>query len=54
MSVLPTFAGRECAKCPLKASAASRFLRAYATQVEKLGRLRNGVLQSLTIPPCIY
>jgi hypothetical protein len=51
MSVLATFAGAHGfdRNAPLKASAASRLLRAYATQVETLRRLRNGGSQVVRV-----
>ena len=51
MSVLGTFAGFHSHHhdVPLKASAAARLLRAYATQVETLRRLRNGGSQVVRV-----
>src|SRR5436190_20008969 len=51
MSVLGTFAGAQgCGRdVPLKASAAARLMRAYATQVEALRRLRNGGSQVVRV-----
>ena len=51
MSVLGTFAGAHGygRDVPLKASAAARLMRAYATQVEALRRLRNGGSQVVRV-----
>ena len=51
MSVLGTFAGFHShhRDVPLKASAAARLMRAYATQVETLRRLRNGGSQVVRV-----
>src|SRR5262245_10985462 len=51
MSVLATFAGGRShhGDVPLKASAAARLMRAYATQVETLRRLRNGGSQVIRV-----
>ena len=51
MSVLATFAGGFSygRDVPLKASAAARLMRAYATQVETLRRLRNGGSQVVRV-----
>jgi hypothetical protein len=51
MSVLGTFAGAYGSgrDVPLKASAAARLMRAYATQVETLRRLRNGGSQVIRV-----
>jgi hypothetical protein len=50
MLVLGTFTGREHERNgSLKAAAASRLLRAYATQVETLRRLRNGGSQVVRV-----
>jgi hypothetical protein len=51
MSVLGTFAGANGygRDVPLKASAAARLMRAYATQVETLRRLRNGGSQVVRV-----
>ena len=51
MSVLATFAGGRShhQDVPLKASAAARLMRAYATQVETLRRLRNGGSQVVRV-----
>jgi hypothetical protein len=51
MSVLGTFAGAYGygRDVPLKASAAARLMRAYATQVETLRRLRNGGSQFVRV-----
>ena len=50
MSVLATFAGRASEQnAPAKASAAARLMRAYATQVEALRRLRNGNSQTVRV-----
>jgi hypothetical protein len=51
MSVLGTFAGGYGSgrDVPLKASAAARLMRAYATQVETLRRLRNGGSQVIRV-----
>ena len=51
MSVLGTFAGTHGygRDVPLKASAAARLMRAYATQVEALRRLRNGGSQVVRV-----
>jgi hypothetical protein len=51
MSVLATFAGGYSygRDVPLKASAAARLMRAYATQVETLRRLRNGGSQVVRV-----
>jgi len=51
MSVLGTFAGAygHGRDVPLKASAAARLMRAYATQVETLRRLRNGGSQVVRV-----
>jgi hypothetical protein len=51
MSVLGTFAGvyGHGRDVPLKASAAARLMRAYATQVETLRRLRNGGSQVVRV-----
>jgi hypothetical protein len=50
MLVLGTFTGREHERNgSLKASTASRLLRAYATQVETLRRLRNGGSQVVRV-----
>src|SRR5207302_972216 len=51
MSVLATFAGARSygREVPLKASAAARLMRAYATQVETLRRLRNGGSQVVRV-----
>jgi hypothetical protein len=51
MSVLGTFAGPRAygREVPLKASAAARLMRAYATQVETLRRLRNGGSQIVRV-----
>jgi hypothetical protein len=51
MSVLGTFAGAygSCRDIPLKASAAARLMRAYATQVETLRRVKNGGSQVIRV-----
>ena len=51
MSVLGTFAGANGygRTIPLKASAAAKLMRAYATQVETLRRLRNGNSQTVRV-----
>jgi hypothetical protein len=50
MTVLGTFAGREHERNgQLKAATASRLLRAYATQVETLRRLKNGGSQVVRV-----
>lgn len=51
MSILATFAGGYSygRHVPLKASAAARLMRAYATQVETLRRLRNGGSQVVRV-----
>src|SRR5439155_10077602 len=51
MSVLGTFAGAQGygRDVPWKASAAARLMRAYATQVEALRRLRNGGSQVVRV-----
>ena len=50
MRVLATFdEGHGCERNALRASAASRLLRAYATQVETLRRLRNGGSQLVRV-----
>ena len=51
MSVLGTFAGAHGygPDVPLKVSAAARLMRAYATQVETLRRLRNGGSQVVRV-----
>ena len=51
MSVLGTFAGAHGygRDVPLKASAAARLMRAYASQVETLRRLRNGGSQVVRV-----
>jgi hypothetical protein len=51
MSVLATFAGGYSygRDVPLKASAAARLMRAYASQVETLRRLRNGGSQVVRV-----
>src|SRR5689334_20510574 len=51
MSVLATFAGAYGygRDVPLKASAAARLMRAYATKVETLRRLRNGGSQIVRV-----
>jgi hypothetical protein len=51
MSVLATFAGGRShhADVPLKASVAARLMRAYATQIETLRRLRNGGSQVVRV-----
>jgi hypothetical protein len=51
MSVLGTFAGANGygRAVPLKASAAAKLMRAYATQVETLRRLRNGDSQTVRV-----
>jgi hypothetical protein len=51
MSILGTFAGAYGygRNVPVKASAAARLMRAYATQVETLRRLRNGGSQFVRV-----
>jgi hypothetical protein len=51
ISIIRTFAGANGygRDVPLKASAAARLMRAYATQVETLRRLRNGGSQVVRV-----
>jgi hypothetical protein len=51
MTVLETFAGGHCTdrNLAVRATAATRLLRAYATQVEALRRLRNGGSQFVRV-----